>query len=288
MTFAVRQLNLQFTTGGNSPISLDGLRATAVITNPGGNNAFGQLQLRVYGMTLDQMNTYSSTGANMVLVNNQSIVVTAGDEGTTLNQVFGGNIVASFIDFSSVPDVAFVCSAVAGYANKGIPAAGLSWQGAQNAETIIESLATSIGFTFQNFNKAHAILENQITYGSIVDQMQTIARNARIPIAIENGKVAIWPNTGGNPYRDNVEININAQNGLVGYPSYWESGFIIKTQFNPQILMGRRINLNGTPITKANGVFPIQSITHELSTLTPDGPWFTITKLAPPPYVRIN
>ena len=284
MSFSVRQIDLQFTSANGTILDLKGLRVTAIINNPGGNNAFGQLQLRVYGMTLGQMNEYSSTGANLVAVQNQSVTVLAGDQGSTLSQVFSGTLISSYIDLSGAPEVCLVCAAVAGYYSKAAPSAPNNYTGSVNAEDIIAALAKSINFTFMNNSKnpAHAVVQNQYLSGSIVEQMQTVARNAALPLAIENNSVIIWPNNGT---RDDVVIDVSAKTGLVGYPSYWEAGFIVKTEFNPSTLIGRTINLT-SQLPKANGKFPIQNATHELSTLTPDGPWFTTSKLSPSLYVR--
>jgi hypothetical protein len=284
MTFAVRQIDLQFTSANGEAVVLKGLRCSATITNPGGNSAFGQLQLRVYGMTLAQMNEYSSSGSNMVAVQDQSVTVSAGNEGGVLTQVFSGTLISSFIDLSSVPEVGFVCAAVAGYYNKAAPAAPNSYPGAQNAEDIIGALAKSIGYSFENPNNAHAVVQNQYLSGSVVDQMQQVARAASLPLAIENNTVTIWPNNGT---RDSVEIDLNSKTGLVGYPSYWEAGFTVVSEFNPIISIGRTINLT-SELPKANGKFPVQFVTHQLSTLTPDGPWFTVSKLSPSVYVPIN
>lgn len=286
MTFAKRQINLQFTSADGSTVNLQGLRCSALITNPGGNTAFGQLQLRVYGMTLEQMNQYSSAGSNMVAVQNQSVTVSAGNVGGVINEVFSGTLISSFIDLSHQPEVCFTCAAVAGYYNKAAPSAPNTYEGSQNAEDIIKSLVGLMGspWTFQNPKGAHAVLQNQYLSGSIVDQIQQVARAASFPMAIENNTVTIWPNDGT---RDDIEIDLSAENGLVGYPSYWEAGFVVKSEFDPIITTGRIINLtSGLP--KANGSFPVQYVSHEISTLTPDGPWFTVSKLSPSVYVSKN
>lgn len=284
MSFAVRQINLQFTSANGKTLKLEGLRCSAVITNPGGNSAFGQLQLQVYGMTLDQMNEYSSTGSNMVAVQDQSVTVTAGNQNGSLNQVFSGTLISSFIDLSNVPEVSFVCAAVAGYYNKAAPSAPNTYEGSQKAEDIIAALAGQIGYAFENKNGATAVVQNQYLSGSIIDQMQAVARAASFPMIIENKTVTIFPNNGT---RDDIIIEMSAETGLVGYPSYWEAGFVVRSEFNPIITIGRIINLK-SQLPKANGKFPIQYVTHELSTLTPDGPWFTTSKLSPAVYVPVN
>lgn len=286
MTYAVREISLQFTSPNSEVLDLKGLRCSATITNPGGYSAFGQLQLKVYGMTLAQMNQYSSTGANMVAVQNQSVTVSAGNQGSILNQVFSGTIISSFIDLSSMPDISFTCAAVAGYYNKALPVAANSYVGATKAEYIIESLTKQLGgnWAFNNVGGATAVLQNQYLSGSLIDQIQTAARAASFPLVIENNTVTIFPNNGT---RDNVVIDIGPETGLVGYPSYWEAGFTVKSEFNPIITNGRTINLTSS-LPKANGRFPVQNVTHEISTLTPDGAWFTTSQLSPSQYVAIN
>lgn len=287
MSFAYRQINLQFLDQSGEILNLEGLRCSATIINPGGNSAFGQLQLKVYGMTLAQMNQYSSTGANMVAAQNQSVTVLAGNQGSILNQVFSGTIISSFIDLSSMPDISFTCAAVAGYFSKNVAVAANSYQGSVKAEYIIENLTTQLGsnWTFKNVNNtAHAVLQNQYLSGSLIDQIQTVAKHAAFPLVIENNTVSIWSNDG---VRDDVVINLSPETGLVGYPSYWEAGFTVKSEFNPIITNGRMVNLTSS-LPKANGQFPVQNLTHEISTLTPDGAWFTTSQLSPSPYVAKN
>jgi hypothetical protein len=130
------------------------------------------------------------------------------------------------------------------------------------------------------------VIRDQYLYGSAVSQIMQVAQAAAIPVEIANGTVTIWPNNG---VRDSVEIDLGPDTNppMVGYPTYYEAGFIVTSQFNPRMLGGRNVNLTSS-IPKANGTFPIQTVTHQLSTLTPDGPWFTTCRLSPPPYVPAN
>ena len=166
-------------------------------------------------------------------------------------------------------------TAQAGMYERATPAAPNSWAGAQNAEDLIASLAKTIGFTFNNPQNVHAVVQNQYVYGSPMEQILKIIRAVSFASSIENNTITIYPNDGT---RDNKIINISPQNGLVGYPTYYESGFIIKSEYNPEMLIGRKINLT-SQIPKANGEWVIFEATHEISTLTPDGPWFTTVKL---------
>lgn len=275
MSFQKRQISLQFTTADDKVINLEGLRASLVTVNTGGTYPVASIQMRVYGMTLDQMNQLSSGGSKLVAIQKINVTVLAGDENGVLGQLFSGGVFSSYIDLSGMPEAAFICAAQAGMYERANPVAPNSWKGTQNAEDVISALAKTIGFTVNVAPGTHAVIQNQYTYGSAMSQIQKIAQAACLAYTIENNTISLYPNDGT---RDSREIDVSPKNGLVGYPTYYESGFIIKTQYNPDLLVGRTVNLT-SQIPKANGKWIIFESTHQLSTLTPDGPWFTTVKL---------
>lgn len=282
--FAKRILQVQFTSSNGDKVDLSGYRCYAVIDNPGGYEAFGALELRVFGMPLSLMDQYSSTGFTMSAVQDQSVTVSAGYVGGAVAQVFKGTIIRSRIEFEQ-PEVAFCVSAIAGFYKKATSAAANSYNGAQNAEDIIASLAKSIGYQFVNKNKAHAVLQNQYLYGSAIDQIMSVSRACNLPVVIENEQVIIFPNNG---VRDDIVIELSPDNGMVGYPKYWEAGFIVQSEFNPLIANGRTVKVTST-IPKSNGSWPVQAVTHLLgSEVIGSAPWFTIAKLSPSNYVPAN
>ncbi len=282
MTYAQREISLQFS-DDTQTISLEGLKVQALVLVPGGINSFAQLELRVWGMSLAHMERFISTGENMVVLQERSVTLSAGDAGSPIRQAFSGTLVRSFIDFSQAPDVCFVCSASAGLYHKAAPAAPNSYKGAHNAEDIIGALAKSIGFGFAN-NGAHAVLRNQYLYGSVMNQIQTVANAAGFAMEVANNSVTIWPNQG---FRDAQVVDVGPDNGMVGYPTFEQAAIVVKTEFNPQIVMGRQIAVTSS-IKQANGTWPVQYVLHELSTQEPDGPWFTTVRLAPFLYVANN
>ena len=281
MSFAKRVISLQFQDGGES-VNLDGLRSTAIISNLG--TVAAMLQLKVYGMTLAQMNAYSSIGASLVASDALTITVNAGNENEALAQVFKGTIRASYIDLGSMPDVSFSCSANTGFLNKGSPASPTQSNGIKTAQGMIASLAALAGLAVDDSTTKPINLSNQYLYGSLIDQITQVARIAAIPIDIANGKVALWDNMGN---RSGELIELNPQNGLIGYPSYWEAGFNVKSEFNPDLTAGRQVNLT-SGLTKANGVHSIINVIHEISTLSPDGAWFSTAKLSSLPFMAQN
>ena len=283
MTFAERQIDLQFSTS-QSTANLGGLRCIATIMHPGGSMAQAQLEMRVWGMTNSQMNEFSSVGMDQVALQNVTVKVMAGAVGQAISQVFEGSVRRAYMDFSGAPDVAFVVSAQTALVSQSTPAASNSYPGYQPAEDIIKALATLAGMGFANPQKAHAMISNAYLSGSVINQLTDIAKACALPMSIENNTVTIWPNDGP---RDEIIIELEAGKGLVGYPTYWEAGFVVKSEFNPMIANGRTVRLKSV-IPKSNGDWPTQNVTHEISAQLPDGPWFTTAILSPSTYVPRN
>lgn len=280
MSFINRQIDVIFfdnNQGLEQSLTLKGHRCECTITNEVSTYAAARMHMRIFGMTMAAMNQYSSTGATLLMSNGNSygITVNAGDEGTTHNQIFTGDIFSSYIDFTSVPEVSFVINAMVGVTAKAKVAPAKSWKGKVNVATAIQGIAKDMGFAFLNNDNLQVTLNDQVVGGSNIDQILTLAGHAKIPVTFENNTVSIWANESS---RDNTVINVSKGLGMVGYPSYWDAGFTVKTIFNPNIFGGRKVNLT-SEIPAANGIFKVLGATHELSTLLPNGAWFTTVQL---------
>lgn len=291
MSFVERAIDVQFTLaegmieGENNIVTLLGHRCEAIVSNPGGDNMVGSLQLRIFGMKQQDMNKFSTAGANPMSYKNNIVKVSAGNVGGQIRQVFEGTIIRSSINYNSAPDVSFNVTAVSAFFAQVTPTSPNSYKGDVDVATVIESLANSIDYGFSN-NGVSVMLSNQYLSGSAVDQINTIANAARIPVCIENGVVSIWPNDG---IRDGIEIALGPDTGLVGYPEFTDIGFAVRSLFNQDIQNGRRVRVHDSQIEKANGAWVAQTVAHELSTLAPDGAWFTNTNLIQQGlYVSIN
>ncbi|WP_019573363.1 baseplate hub protein [Curvibacter lanceolatus] len=280
MTFVKRAIKLSFKLASGSlpngadTLDLEGHRVEAIIDNPGGGLAVGSLNMRVYGMRLADMNTFSTDGLNALAVRGDSVTVSAGNEGGQIHQVFEGTITAAFIDFAGIPDVAFNVQAQAGFLFKVKPAAPNEGKGTVDVAAKIQTIAASIGFGFKN-NGVTSQLSNQYLYGTAIDQIRTLADAARIACNIENGIVSIWPNNG---LSDSTILSISPDNGMVGYPAFTPTGIAVRAEFRPEMQLGRTVRVKSL-IAKACGDWKVQSMRHELSTMTPGGPWFSTCSL---------
>ncbi len=276
MAFVERQLQFTFSGEHVGTISVAGLRAIASIQAAEGRLGV-RADVRIWGLSLDQMNTYSSRLASGVGVNEFSLVIEAGDIGGPLHKVIEGGIWRSFVDLGGAPESAFNVNVSDTLRRSALPMASQSHRGAQPAEMLIQSICNIAGFTLTN-NGAHAMLTNHTTYGSAIDQIEDIARAARFRLYIDGTHVYIWPHGG---HRDDIVIDVGPSNGMVGYPRWWEGGILVTTLFNTDIQIGRQLNVTSS-IPKAAGLWDIVNVHHELMTMERNAPWFTTAALSPP------
>ncbi len=283
MSLAERVLKFSFSGAESGDFSAAGLRAAVSIQGSYGRLGT-QAQVRIWGLSLEQMNAYSSKLPNAVggTVGNFSLAIDAGDLGGQMANVVNANIWASYIDLTGSPDSTFVVS-VAGIYTAANPMAPQSQPGAQNAEDLIRSICNGAGFALHNDNGAHAVLRNQSTYGSALDQIERIAQAAGFSWMWDGGtQFYIWP---GNGTIDDtiVQVGPNTDPQMVNYPQYYPQGIIVTSLFNPEIKLGRQMEVVGSVLTKANGIWQIVGVQHDLTTMMNRGPWFTTAMLSAPP-----
>lgn len=281
MSFAQRQLKFTFSGATSGSFSAAGLRAAASIQSMEGMLGI-TAQVKIWGLSLDQMNNYSSAIPQAIgnEIPDANLVIEAGELGGALSQVIDAPIWASYIDLTDAPESAFVVS-VAGIADRATPIGSQSQPGDQSAEKLIASLCAlaTPPLTFDNSAGAHAVLRNPSTYGSALRQIDVIATAAQFNWKISGTTLSIWPKNGTV---DDVVIDVgpNTNPQMVGYPAYWEAGIIVTSLYNPAIQVGRRMKVVGSSIPKANGRWSIVHVQHELTTMMAKGPWFTIAHLA--------
>lgn len=279
MSYTQKVLSFTFAGAQSGSFTASGLRAWVSIQRQRGRLGV-QGQVKIWGLSDAQMNAYSSripTAASAL--SPLTLTIAAGDLGGALTEVANAVIWESFIDLSGAPESAFVV-AVAGIYTASNAMAAQSQPGAQNAEDLIAAICASAGFTLKN-NGAHAVLRNQATYGSALDQIETIAQAAGFAWSWSNKTFAIWPGEVEGTIDDTiVQVGPGTTPQMVGYPQYWPQGLIITSLFNPEVQVGRQMEVVGSLLTKANGLWQIVGAQDDLSTMIENGPWFTTATLA--------
>jgi hypothetical protein len=182
--------------------------------------------VKIWGLSLAQMNAYSSTFAQGVAIENYSLTIEAGDLGSNLSTLIEGLIWSSFIDLTDAPDVCFNVTMSGLYlganpiAAQSAPPKIPGTPSAHDAETLIASLCAAAGLTFSNPSGAHQVLRNQSTYGSVLDQIDQVADAAKFSWTLKGSTVLIWPRGGT---ADNVVIDVGPGTTprMVGYVALW-------------------------------------------------------------------
>jgi hypothetical protein len=279
MAFAERVLRFSFSGAQSGDFTAAGLRAITSIE--AGQGRIGvNASVKIWGLTLAQMNAYSAKIPTAVggLVSPFNLVISAGDLNGDLAEVVNANIWESYIDLNGAPDSAFI-AVMSGIYTAANPTAAQSQPGAQNAENLIKSICAGAGYTLVNNNGAHAVLRNQSTYGSALDQIERIAEAAGFAWAWSGTTFSIWPADGTV---DDVIIQVGPKTDpqMVNYPQYWAQGIIVQSLFNPEVHLGRQMEVTGSTLTKANGLWQIVGVQHDLATMLSKGPWFTTAKLS--------
>lgn len=249
-------------------VVLDGYRCSAEIT---GVCVCGQgaLSMRIYGIPPLVMNKLSTLGVPQGTARRNRVIVSAGDDQTGISQIFTGTIYNAYADYSAQPNVSLAIEAQAGFYEQINPIPDNSGRSGQ-VETLIESLASKIGWTFINSGVSAALGAFHI-FGSVIDQIKQLASAANIACVFENDCVTIWPN--GNEVKGD-DITLSPQSGMVGYPAFSGGGIIVRHLFDNRIKIGQKVQVN-TSVPQANGEFFVHAMQHQISAETPGGPWIT-------------
>lgn len=247
---------------------LEGYRCSATVTGvTAGGSA--KLSLQIYGIPPLIMNKLSTLGMSFNLINRDRIEVLAGDENA-LHKVFSGTIHSAYGDYSAQPDVPLVLEATSGFYEqlRWIPPTSLP--GAVDVGQVIETLAKQAGFAYRNFGVT-SVLSDVTINGSAIDQIRYLAEAASVACLIDSDCVTIMPN-GTAPKGEPIKMSPNT--GMIGYPAFSAGGIVIRHLFDPRVMVGATIDVE-TSVPQANGRFFVYGMQHQLSSETPDGPWYS-------------
>ncbi len=263
-------------TNGANRVLITGARIIASVVEKG-QRALPAAQLRIYGMTFSQMNQLATWGALQTQISATTIDIITGDTDNGLSTIFTGSITDAGIDFTAMPDVCFVVSAFSAAASALNSFKPTSYKGNTSVATILGDIAQRSGRNFEN-NGVTTRLANQYLSGTAIDQIETCARNANIEFAVTDSTLAIWPK---GKQRQGAVPRIAPDNGLIGYPTFFQLGISLTMEHRAGITIGTMVEVYSS-LTQACGNWIVFGMTHEISSETPGGPWFTHLECAKP------
>ena len=283
-----------FAESGTDTVTISGSRTSVRIKNAGAA-VNCRATVKVYGMTQSLMNQLTTLGMVYNQIARNQLTIQAGDSssGGSLPTIFGGTIISATPDFSAQPNVPFIFEVLSGLAQATTPATVSSYQGTVKVADVVASLATAMGFQFEN-NGVTATISAPALTGSFLQQAKDICAHANVKLAIINGTtLSIFPD-GGNRNTPDVPV-ISPETGMISYPSLTTQGIIVKTLLNPQITMGSLIKVNssllsGISAAQSASNYPsqwaVRKVDLDLDSLYPKGEWSQTLYAYNPGYAR--
>jgi hypothetical protein len=284
MSYLKRRIDVTFNYGkgalGDDPgqdVTITGHRVSLSLSLNGGASQ-PTAQMRIYGMPLQRLNELTRVGWRTTDFRKNQVLISAGDENGRMSLVHTGDVLTAYVDLNAAPDVVFevISNPTIFVAIK--PVGASSYPGSADAATILATLAKTMGVGFKN-NGVSVMLQNTYLPGTAWAQVERCAQAARINYSLDRGTLTIWPR-GGASVPDSASIRIAPDTGLVGYPAFTGSGISVRTLFNPDVILGSRLNVESsldakTSIHTASGQWVASGIYHTLEAETPNGQWFT-------------
>lgn len=271
--YAKRKINVKILankgTKEEKEINLNGLRCSCHVEMQS-TSIQGAMSLKIWGMTLDQMNSLTVFGPIMQERRYNEIYVHAGNEGETLSLVYAGCIYDAYANLNGSPDVPFIIRAMTSALDQVRVVSGRSHSGGVDAAVILEDLAKEMGKTFENHGVS-IILRDRTYTGTALTQAAEVARDAGVNINVDRNKLIIWPR---DDFKRDEAVIVSPATGMVGYPAFSGKGIMCTTLYNPNIVCGRKIKVESS-LTVANGEWNPVGVYHMLESEIPDGAWFT-------------
>ncbi|HDL6532107.1 TPA: hypothetical protein PXJ50_003882 [Yersinia enterocolitica] len=253
---------------GNDTITISNVKASASIQSSG--NLFGtQATVTIFGLGLELISALSSKAMGLFSSDGDrvSMKIFVGDVA-----VFAGFMTSSIANMNQVPDAALMITATANAELQNKTASPFSFKGSTSIRSVIESICASAGYS-PLINGLNGVMVNNPHYeGSMFQQLEQICYALKISMSVTPPKISFWET---NTKRDNEIPLVSAQNGLIGYPIFSNGGVMFQTQFSTLLTTGRNVALK-TLLPHADGEYNLSSVTHELSSWMPGGPWHSI------------
>lgn len=247
----------QFADGDNTKI-IEGL-ATTVDVQKNGQPDKHTAHVSIANIKLEDMEQMTFLAFRPLQKRKNKILIEAGNQGEELAQVFKGDIVSSFPEFSNASDVMFEIEAITAGWSYQIADSPTSVDGEAAAADLVKQFANEAGFAFVN-NGITAVVRNTTYNGSPIQKAQQVAAEINAELLIDDDTFTLQP--WGLPRGDAVLLNRSC--GLIGYPSFTSEGVSVRCLFNPKLQLGGQVKIESI-VPKASGYWKITRLSHSLS-----------------------
>ncbi len=233
------------------------------------------MEASIYGLSAHHMAVISGSGFKFNAPANTYIKVDA--DGVVF---FEGIIVWARPDYNQSPDIPLQIQARAQPLNFNKSVTDTSIQGSITLKDLLSVVGGKAGLTV-GVCQPDITLSGIHLNGNVTNQLSKIQdalRKYRVYITYDLNHVNAYTE-GSSASKTSIELN--ADNGLVGYPTFTEYGLFCTAIYNPKFIMNGEIKLE-TSVPNASGdyVITFQSA-HQISSWVDNGPFFSTLLLMP-------
>lgn len=234
--------------------------------------------VKIYGMHQKDMNALTTIFFNVTkrFVPNNLIIEQNSGAGWT--QVFSGMITDAQPRYRGMPNVFFEIVAMTGYQWQITPVPPLSFRGTVPVDTIARQIAASMNFSYIN-SGVTASVTNEYLPGTNMDQLDRLCQKSRTQYVIAGDVLYIYPT--GQFIASIPILQLSPQSGLDGYPELEKFGLVITALFNPSLTAGGRVQVVGSQVPNANGIWSPFVVDHALEANLPGGQWHSVAQCQP-------
>lgn len=237
-----------------------GARSTANIKTFGGTNS-NEANVTIWGLNRDDISTITQFSMWNGGRSFNKLVIKAND-----SVIYEGTIMNCVADFNQAPDISVNISCLPCAFLNVINAKPFSYNGDVKASEVIESIIKPFGMSLTNID-VDDFISSPFLQGTPYQQILQVVEHIRCFVSFSYTDVYI--SKFGTP-RDNSELLLSPETGLIGYPVYFNSYLTVKTYFNPSYKSWQKIILK-THLPLASGSYTIGAINHNLSCELPGG-----------------
>ncbi len=264
----------QFKSGGNTKIIKcnsdnvlgdrnNGLSVHAEIKKTSGLNQ-DECNLIIYGIIKDDIAQLTTLNYQLLYYQKNQLIIYAGYNDTNLSLVFKGDIIQAQGDYSDTNRPLHVLARTGFFDNIQV-AQHINVEGQTTAFNIFSKLANTLKLSLSdNANTSSIQLFNHILTGGATEQVQTLANQVNIDAKSDGNNLYLTKRN--NIIKNNVQIDVNANTGLLSYPKINQNGVIFRMRFDTNVRWGGTISLV-SEAPKTTGIWRTYSLTYTLENL---------------------
>lgn len=240
--------------------------ACSVSISKSGCPSFPKAAVSLKGLSLDTMGRLTHLGFKAFSLKRNKIRIEAGIQDETLSTIFQGEIASAWADFNAAPSPEFKIEARTGLFAAMTPQSPISVKGNQTVASIIDTIAKETGYVLEN-NEITASIKDCVINGDPVTKMRRIADAVGANLLFDDDRVVLVDRNAARKNEGETPL-INATNGMVGYPTFSNTGMSVSCFFRPELRIGSSVKVESI-VPHASGTWKIVGLKHDLSAYDP-------------------